>query len=148
MRLELITIILSLSALLNCNYLKSNTKMDRWKNEILQTEKEFCRMAKKSGIAEAFAFFADDDAVILRNNRLIRGKGSIAEIYRESNLENALLEWKPDFVYVSESGDLAYTYGKYQMSLTDINGHEKTSEGIFHTVWKRQDNGSWRFVWD
>ena len=27
-------------------------------------------------------------------------------------------------------------------------GNENSMEGIFHTVWKRQEDGSWKFVWD
>ena len=59
-----------------------------------------------------------------------------------------ILVWKPDYVDVSESGDLAYTYGKYTFTSRDSTGRKVVSKGIFHTVWKRQEDGSWKFVWD
>jgi len=43
---------------------------------------------------------------------------------------------------------MAYTYGKYTMTIIDSAGESKVSNGIFHTVWKKQKDGSWKFVWD
>lgn len=36
----------------------------------------------------------------------------------------------------------------YTYSVTDSTGETKSSSGIFHTVWKRQADGTWKFVWD
>ncbi|MFC2138829.1 YybH family protein, partial [Bacteroidota bacterium] len=58
------------------------------------------------------------------------------------------LEWKPDYIDVSTSGDLGYTFGKFTFSAKDTTGKLIESEGIFHTVWKRQEDGSWKYVWD
>jgi ketosteroid isomerase-like protein len=52
------------------------------------------------------------------------------------------------FVDVAASGDLAYTYGQYTISSKDENGKEITKSGVFHTVWKQQSDGSWKYVWD
>ena len=63
-------------------------------------------------------------------------------------MENIKLEWKPDYIDVSISGDLGYTYGKFTFSAIDTTGKLIESEGIFHTVWKKQEDGSWKYVWD
>ena len=65
-----------------------------------------------------------------------------------SKLMDENLSWKPDFVDVSASGDLGYTYGHFTYSYTDSTGTIMESSGVFHTVWKRQADGSWLFVWD
>jgi len=124
--------------------------MERWKQEIVNTEKEFSAMAKKEGISKAFLTFADDQAVIMRNNTLIIGKESLRSSFekQDKGSGNVSLTWVPDFVDVSASGDLGYTYGKYEYSVTDSLGNVTLDSGIFHTVWKRQLDGSWRFVWD
>jgi len=116
--------------------------------EIEETESEFAQMASEKGIPEAFIYFAADNAVILRNNSIIRGKDSIKIWFSQQSYSNISLTWKPDFIDVSESGDLAYTYGKYTYSIIDSTGKERTSSGIFHTVWKKQPDGSWKYVWD
>ena len=104
-------------------------------------------MAQTEGVEKAFVYFADDSAVILRGNQLLKGKEAIGLKYSKFQL-NAKLEWAPDFADVSASGDLGYTYGKYTLTTVDSLGHMTQSNGIFHTVWKRQADGKWRFVWD
>ena len=106
-------------------------------------------MAQKEGIPKAFLMYAADDAVLLRGEKLIIGKESIRASYKSlEKSENTSLTWSPDFVNVSSSGDLGYTYGRYVYSVTDSLGNTKSSEGVFHSVWKRQPDGNWRFVWD
>jgi ketosteroid isomerase-like protein len=122
--------------------------MEKWKNEILETEKSFCEMAQRRGIARAFEHFAANDAVVMRGDKLIKGKPAIQKFYESARLKQAILNWKPEFVEVSSSGDMAYTYGKYTFTSTDSTGTKKQKKGIFHTVWRRQADGSWKFVWD
>ena len=145
----LLSIILT-TLLLSCNKPKSDSDIEKWKQEIVNTEKEFADMAKKEGIPKAFISFADDNAVLMRNNALIIGKESLKTSFgkQDQGSGNVSLTWAPDFVDVSASGDLGYTYGKYEYSVTDSLGNVTLDSGIFHTVWKRQSDGSWRFVWD
>ena len=82
--------------------------------EIFNSEKAFEKMCAEKGIAEAFYFFADDSAVIKReNDTLIIGKEQIKEYYNKEFYKTAKVNWAPDFIDVSEDGTLAYTYGKY-----------------------------------
>ncbi len=134
----------------SCNYRNDESNMEKWKTEIIETERAFAEMAKTEGIADAFLAYAAEDAVLMRNNTLISGKEAIKNSFgnQDPGAGNVELAWKPDFVDVSASGDLGYTYGKYTYSVTDTSGRVKLDSGIFHTVWKRQKNGEWRFVWD
>jgi ketosteroid isomerase-like protein len=148
---KLLKLILLISILsYACNTNMKEDSMEKWKREIVDTEKEFAEMALKEGIPKAFLTYAAEDVVLMRNNSLIIGKESLQESYKnkESESGNVSLSWKPDFVDVASSGDLGYTYGKYVYTTTDSIGNAKVVEGIFHTVWKRQSDGKWRFVWD
>jgi ketosteroid isomerase-like protein len=122
--------------------------LDRWKQEIVDTEKAFSAMAQSDGIAEAFLSYAAEDAVLMRNNTLVKGKEAMKDLLLAEASENVSLVWEPDFVDVSASGDLGYTYGKFTYTLTDSLGKNQVMEGVFHTVWKRQADGTWKFVWD
>ena len=127
---------------------KHTTNTEAARNEILQTEKAFEKMASENGAAEAFYHFADQNAVIRRSNdSLISGKENI-KLYYENNFNpNAKLSWTPDFIGVSDCGTLGYTYGKYIHTIRDSTGKNIENRGIFHTVWKKQKDG-WRYVWD
>lgn len=113
--------------------------------EIRKVEDEFRQMAEREGLQNAFTYYAAPNGVIMRNDQLIKGKDSINSFMQGSG-EGVILDWKPDFIDVAKSGDLAYTYGPYHVISKD-NG-DTLAIGIFHTVWKRQPKGEWRFVWD
>jgi len=118
-------------------------------NEILQAEKAFELMTSEKGIAEAFYYFADENAVILReNDTLISGKENIKAYYEKKNPGNASVSWTPDFVDISDCGNLGYTYGKYLWRIHNEQGKTTEFKGVFHTVWKRQSDGTWKYVWD
>jgi len=119
------------------------------KKEIFETEKAFEAMAAEKGISEAFAFYADENAVISRGgDTVIKGKEAIKDFYAKRNLTNATVNWSPDFVEVSSDGELGYTYGKYKWQLISEKGDTSITTGIFHTVWRKQSDGTWKYVWD
>ncbi|MCB0278324.1 MAG: nuclear transport factor 2 family protein [Calditrichaeota bacterium] len=124
------------------------TTIAKWKQEIIQAEADFAQMASDSGITKAFYHFAAEDAVINRRDSIVSSKTGIRHFYESSSFKYKSLKWKPDFVDVSKSGDLAYTYGKYSFAGQLPNGNEISGSGIFHSVWRRQNDGSWKYVWD
>ena len=127
----------------------SQETIDQWKQEIIDAEKRFSDLSAEKGEYEAFLAFASDDAVLKRRSDIIKGREDMTKWLEEHvSSGNTTLTWKPDFVDVSNSGDLGYTYGKYSFLYYDSLGVQQESIGIFHTVWKRQKNGEWKFVYD
>ena len=118
-------------------------------DEINQAEKDFDKMAAEKGIAEAFWFYADSTATIKRDrDSLIHGKEAIRNYYSAPVYKTATVTWAPDFTSASENGDFGYTYGKYHWQSKDSTGKVLEYKGVFHTVWKRQADGTWKYVWD
>ena len=134
--------------LISCNCENKQDKINKSKQEILNTEKEFEACVRNEGLAVGFHNFADDKAVINRNDTLIIGKITIKEVYDKKKNKDVQLSWNADFVDVSESCDLGYTYGNYIYTIKDSTGKIKEYKGIFHTVWKKQSDGTWKYVWD
>lgn len=133
----------------SCNSDKNQKTELQLKAEINETEKDFEKMVAEKGIAEGFYHFADPEAVIKReNDTLIIGKNNIRNYYSDPKYKTVSVRWTPDHVQVSKSGDLGYTYGKYVWTSKDSLGKEHVSTGVFHTVWKKQNDGSWKYVWD
>ena len=127
---------------------KQNVNIEAARNEIMQTEKEFEKMASEKGLSAAFYYFAAEDAVIKRgNDSLIAGKENIKHFYDKNANPDVKLSWTPDYIAVSDCGTLGYTYGKYNFSIQDSSGKTAEQTGVFHTVWKKQNN-DWRYVWD
>lgn len=133
---------------LSCSPKSNEDSIEKWKEEITNTERAFAEMAREEGVPKAFLFYAANDAVLNRNNKVLKGKEAIITYFDNQTLKEVNLQWAPDFVDVSSSGDLGYTYGRFTFSAKDTTGNPIEAEGIFHTVWKRQADGNWRFVWD
>lgn len=141
-------LIFSLLGQSSCRTPSSQVTHEKLKSELFAVEKEFCDMAQRAGVEKAFVYFAADSSVILRGEQLIKGKEAIRKKYSLFPTKGVKLVWRPNFADVADSGDLGYTYGKYTYTSTDSMGIRHSSEGVFHTVWKRQADGRWKFVWD
>lgn len=122
--------------------------LDQARTEVRQAEKAFNDLAAREGVPAAFLAFAADSAVLNRNGRIIKGKEAMKAYFDDQPFREVSLNWAPDFVDVAKAGDMAYTYGKFQFSAVDSTGQTVQSEGIFHTVWKKQADGRWKFVYD
>ncbi|REG96335.1 YybH family protein [Flavobacterium aquicola] len=119
------------------------------KLEIVKTEKDFEKLTAEKGLAEGFSQFADSNAVIKReNDTLIIGRDNIKKYYSNPKYLDKTVTWSPDAVVVSDAGDMASSYGKYVWTSKDSTGKVQVSKGIFHTVWKKQKDGSWKYIWD
>ena len=139
-------LILSIALTASCSH---NLNKDEIKKEIFNTEKAFEKMASEKGVSQAFYYYADENAVIHReNDTLIKGKENIKIYYDKHNRKDAIVNWTPDYVDVSDCGTLGYTYGKYVWKIKNTKGEIVEYKGIFHTVWKKQKDNNWKFVWD
>jgi ketosteroid isomerase-like protein len=73
-------------------------------------------------------------------------QSGIAPFLKDANFG---LEFAPERVRVSGSGDLASTRGSYTARYTDpATRAVATEKGIYVTVWQRQADGSWKVVED
>jgi ketosteroid isomerase-like protein len=142
-----IIVMTSMWFLVSCSTEQKESK-ETWKEEVLLAEAEFARMAQEKGVEEAFLHFIADNGVIVRGSDVLEGKEGVKKYMSEQPFDSVQLNWKPDFVDVSESGDMAYTYGKFIFQAKDTTGRPVAMQGIFHTVWKRQPDGTWKFVFD
>ena len=135
-------------SLTGCNSPATDDNREQYIEEVIAVEQAFNDLAASEGLAKAFGTYAAEDAVIQRGGKLIISKDSIAAWYSANANPDAQLSWAPDHIEVSHSGDLASTYGSFVYTVTDSTGTKQERKGTFHTVWKRQADGSWKFIWD
>ena len=140
----------ALVLLVSCSTPTPVSQSEKFKKEIIAAEKAFCDAAKEKGVAEAFYLFADSNAVIKRrNDSLVHGREDIKLIYADPKYKGVTVTWAPDYVDVSDDGTLGWTYGHYEwITQDDSTGEDVKFTGVFHTVWKKQKDGSWKYVWD
>lgn len=118
------------------------------KAELVQAETEFCAQVGKEGVPAGFLAHIAPDGVLLAAGYGKRGEAVVREQYPE-NKPGVVLTWKPEIVDVAASGDLGYTTGPWELRLPGKEGGAPTVHtGRYMTIWKRQPNGTWKFVLD
>ena len=104
--------------------------------QILDAERAFAQAVAQSGIAAGFRQFAASDAVLFLPDPVPAGPELAGARWAGEFL------WRPQYVAVASSGDLAFSAGPSLMRGSKPYG------GFYLTVWKRQPDGSWKFLLD
>ncbi len=113
--------------------------------EMVKTEQAFSKMADEKTIRDAFMTFIADDGLLFRPGA-VNGKKWMLEHPVPPSDKKPLLAWQPSFAGMSASGDMGFTTGPWEFK-GDTN-EKPSGYGHFVTVWKKQVDGSWKFVVD
>lgn len=95
-------------------------------------------------------FYADDAVMMNPGGEPLKGKDAIKAAISGMMADKALtLTFKSSKVDVAKSGDLGYTQGDYQMTMTNPKTHKVMNDrGAYVTTFRKQPDGSWRAVAD
>lgn len=121
----------------------SNSKVDfeRERASLMKTENDFLKlMTEKSGVESFLTYMADDVRFYRTKAFPVVGKEATRAAFAA---RPEALRWQNTSGGVSSSGDLGYTYGRYEMK----SGAE-AENGNYLRIWRKQANGKWRIVLD
>lgn len=107
---------------------------------VVAAERAFAADFPAMGLAGSFRKWSLPDSIIISRGqaRTVDAVFEGAPLTRQP--DEALLEWWPNFAGIARSGDLGFTTGGVA-----VNGRRT---GHYFTVWKKQPDGSWRWVYD
>jgi uncharacterized protein (TIGR02246 family) len=96
------------------------------------------------------AYYADDATLMTPGEPAMKGKDSMRKglqlMLADPNLK---LEFNAQRVEVAKSGDLAFSQGTYQLTVTDGKTKKPiTDKGNYVTGYRKQADGSWKAVSD
>jgi len=114
--------------------------------QMVKTEQAFSRMAEDKNTRDAFIAFIADDGVLFRPDA-VNGKKWLLEHPPPPSDKRPLLAWQPAFAAMSAAGDLGFTTGPWEAK-ADRSDVKPAGYGHFVTVWKKQQDGTWKFVVD
>ena len=115
--------------------------------KIQATDSVFSDLADRMGIAFAFAANVDPYGAVFGNPELVVGPKAVAKFY-SSQGGSSSLSWHPLYADVAGSLDLGFTIGEYSVTSRGASGAAVQHFGKYLTVWKRQPDGTWKFVID
>ena len=116
-----------------------------YKQQMINTDIAFSRMSLEKGVKYAFLEYIDSNGVLLKPaNFPIVGADAIDYLIQMDDSAYTL-QWQPRGGTVAQSGELGYTYGVYALKPA---AKDTTIYGTYVSIWKKQANGSWKFVLD
>ncbi len=105
---------------------------------IIAAERAFAADAARRGWAAAFRATHAPGAIVLQPDP-IEAAETLARVRGDGE---TTLDWRPAYAGISRSGDFGFTTGPFQIRGRDgIVGH-------YFTVWRRQADGSWKWIFD
>jgi ketosteroid isomerase-like protein len=114
--------------------------------DLIKLDKEFSELSREKGMKYAFLEYAADSAVLFQRNVMpVVGRKAISTSFESFSDSGFTLTWEPMHADMSKSGDLGYTYGLY---MSFIKADSSVNRGKYVTIWKKQQDGSWKFVLD
>lgn len=99
---------------------------------------------------KVMAFYADDAILLVSGQDAVQGKNALAAALKGMLADPAIsLTFHASKTDVARSGDLAYTEGTYQLTLTDPATHQPVHDhGNYVTTFRKQADGSWKATVD
>lgn len=109
---------------------------------LVETERAFSKTSATKGMKDAFLAFLADDGIVFRPGP-VNGKKS----WGERPAPKGLLTWEPVYADIARAGDLGYTTGPWEFRQNGPDD-KPAAYGYFVTVWRKQADGTWKFVID
>ncbi len=149
---KIIALLLATS-LMACNQSKTEIKMHinspASATELIAADKAFSAMSTEKGMAKAFVQYASDDVVKLRDKQLpILNKEDLKKWLGDEGKEDFVLSWEPTKADIAQSGDLGYTFGNWLLKTKTSDGKDTVVYGNYVSIWKKQADGTWKYVLD
>ncbi len=111
--------------------------------EIRNTDIAMSDQAQRDGFSKTLLEFADDSIIKPKEGEFpVIGKKAL-EDYWKGNKGTKGISWKPFRVEAAKSGEMGYTVGNWNLNTPDSTYH-----GNYITIWKKQQDGQWKWVVD
>jgi ketosteroid isomerase-like protein len=139
--------ILALSVMFASCSQKASDDVESQKTAIINADKAFSAMSAEKGMREAFLAFAAEEVIKPQDGRQpVVGRESLVRSFEGVPPRDFVLTWEP--LKADAAGGLGYTFGNWTRKSKTNAGSDTTVYGNYISIWKRQDDGSWKYVFD
>ena len=112
---------------------------------ILEADRAWAAAAAAGDVQKLSAFWADDAINFFPDRPVAVGREGIADLVKKNrSVPGFSLSWTPREAVVSESGDIGYSYGTFDLAFETPAGEKVTKTGNYVCIWKKQHDGSWK----
>lgn len=121
--------------------------LDPVRRALRVADSTFSDLSYRLGTAFAFSNTIAPDGVVFGSPELLIGPKAVRESF-DAQSDPASLAWTPVYADAAGSRDIGFTVGEYISTGRGPSGAAVQRFGKYLTVWKRQPDGTWKFVVD
>ncbi len=115
---------------------------------IHRLDAEFMKAANaKDSAALVKAFYAPDAVLLPPNRPIVEGRDNI-RVFLQGLMDSGFTGIKLETTTIASAGDLAYSRGRYTLSMWPPGGAPVQDVGKYIVAYRRQANGAWRAAAD
>lgn len=116
-------------------------------DEMLAADSAFAKMAAEKGVPAAFAAYAASDVRMFPDGgEPYSGRDALIARFAAWP-EGAALSWTPVEAMAASGGDFGFTWGRFIFTAPGAAG-AVAEHGKYVSIWRREPDGSWKFVAD
>ena len=121
----------------------------REESELRTLDEHWSATAADNDLDGTLAYYADDAVLLPPNAPIATDKKAIRDSWAGLLVPNTSVSWKWAKVEVAKSGELAYIYGSYKLTMAATSQSGPLNDtGKFLEVWKKQPRGEWKCTVD
>ena len=109
-----------------------------------EADRAFAALAAKEGPGRAFQAFGAPHVTLLNSAQ----PHVVPDDFPKRFGPEDKFTWEPDEAQISAGGDMGYTMGHANIYGKDKEGKEVISHTRYVTIWRKQPDGSWKFIFD
>lgn len=109
---------------------------------LVQSERDFSRLAVEKGVRTAFLEFLAEDSVVFQNGP-VNGR----KWYEGRPDSPGILYWAPAVAELSAAGDIGYSTGPWEFRKSSME-EKPVAYGTFVSIWKKQPDGRFKVAVD
>jgi ketosteroid isomerase-like protein len=115
------------------------------KYKMIEADRAFSKLSVEKGMRKAFIQYIDSNGVLLRPNQYPLIGAEAIDFLTQVNDTGFTMQWEPKGGSIAQSGELGYTFGLYALTPSK---KDTTFYGTYVSIWKKQPDGSWKFILD
>jgi ketosteroid isomerase-like protein len=124
---------------------KGKVDVEAERNALLETDKKWSAVVAKGDMEHVFEYWTEDAVIYPVGMPAVRGKPAIRQfVSANRSRKNFSLIVNPRKAVVSETGDIGYTIGDYQVKADGPDGIPVIRKGRSLCIWQKEEDGSWK----
>jgi ketosteroid isomerase-like protein len=124
-------------------------EMDAKAKMLAKLDDDWSKAAVARDVERVASYYAEDAIAYAPDMPIAKGRPAAKKVWAAYFADTTFaISWTTVHAEVAASGDIGYTAGTYEDSLTGPDGKRVVEKGKYLCVWKKMKDGTWKATHD